>query len=52
MAGFRKDDKDGQIKWLIQMNEKKFKRIIELEKENEELKQFIALQSESRKKSK
>ena len=52
MAGFRKDDKDGQIKWLIQMNEKKFKRIIELEKENEELKQFILLQSESREKSK
>lgn len=52
MPGFRKDDKDGQIKWLIQMNEKKFKRIVELEKENEELKQFIALQLESKKKSK
>lgn len=44
MAGFRKDDKDGQIKWLIEMNEKKFKEIRKLEKENQDLKDFINFQ--------
>ena len=52
MAGFRKEDTDGQIKWLIKINNKKIKKIIELEKENKELKQFIALQSKNNDKSK
>ena len=46
MPGFKKDDKDGQIKWLIKMNEEKTKTILKLEKEIEELKQFIALREE------
>lgn len=46
MPGFKKEDKDSQIKWLIKLNEDKTKKIIELEKEIQDLKKFIVLREE------
>ena len=46
MPDFEKEDKDEQIKWLIKLNEDKTKTIIELEKEIQDLKRFIALREE------